>query len=110
MYFRQQEKQCDFVLKLNKGQYDVGFEKQKDGSYLPIFDEHANYVGSQLANKDKACPVPRTSEERAMAQLGMLSQEYGRQAAINAAIAQGFNVVETNECDEHGNMVLAFER
>lgn len=105
MYFREQEVVCDHVLKLHDGKYDVGFEKQKDGSYLPIYDEYRNYVGAHLSNK--ACPLPTTAEDRAIHQIGMLTQEYAKFAAIDAATQQGY-YVESETQDEKGNYQLVF--
>lgn len=89
MYFGNQSGKCEYMLRLNKGRYDVGFQKQKDGSYAPIFDEYQNYVGSQIGAK---CALPTTAEGRAQHQIGQLMQGYAKHAAINAATQRGYVV------------------
>ena len=105
MYFREQEVECDYVLRLPDGKYDVGFERQKDGSYAPIFDEYADEVGRLLAVQ--ACPFKGSSEERAMHAIGALSREYARCAAVNAASASGY-FLEEETVDTEGAYQLVF--
>ena len=102
MYYDRQQVQCDWVVKLPDCQYDVGLEKQEDGSYLPIFDEWQGYIGSQLG---AACPMPGSREGRAQHQIGQLMQNYAKHAAINAATARGM-IVTGNSVDEEGNIHL----
>jgi hypothetical protein len=103
MYFGNQHGKCDFTLKL-EGSYDVGFDKQADGSYVPVFDEHANHVGREIG-AGRSCPMPTTPEGRAQHQIGKLMQRYSYHASVNAAVAQGY-MVEGTETDEHGNLHL----
>jgi hypothetical protein len=105
MYFRHQEVDCDFVLRLPNSKYDVGFEKNSDGAYVPIFDEWAGEVGNELAVK--ACPMPNSAEEKAMHAIGSLSQEYARCSAVNAAAAQGY-FVESEVLDAKGEYQMVF--
>lgn len=93
---------CEFVLKLHDGQYDVGFEKQADGSYAPIFDDHARYVANKLG---ASCPMPNTPEGRHVHQIGKFMQAYAVDAATNAAIASGY-MVESSSIDQSGNVQL----
>lgn len=101
MYFGNQHGECDYVLKLHRARYDVGFDKQADGSYVPVYDEFMGEVGKQIGAK--ACPLPRTAEGKAQHQIGQLMQNYGRHAAINAAVAQGY-YVESTVTDDAGNV------
>lgn len=39
---------CDYILRLDGCKYDIGFLKNKDGSYYPVTDFHAGYVASVL--------------------------------------------------------------
>lgn len=102
MYFKQQEVQCDYVLRLKDGKYDLGFEKQADGSYTPIFDEHANYVGGQIG---AACPMPNTKEGRTQHQIGRFMQNYAKHAAMNAARDKG-QLVESCTVDNQGRVKI----
>jgi hypothetical protein len=42
---------CDLVMKL-PGQYDVGFQKQQDGSYELVADFWSDHISEYLANPD----------------------------------------------------------
>ncbi|QIG76107.1 DUF1257 domain-containing protein [Rhizobium phage RHph_I4] len=102
MYYGNQHGNCDFVLNLKDSQYDVGFDKQKDGSYAPVFDEWSNHVSSKLG---ASCPLPNTPEGRAQHQIGKLLQSYQKHVAINAAVMAGYSVAGT-EVDDKGNIQL----
>jgi hypothetical protein len=102
MYYPRQEVMCDLVLKLHDGQYDVGFQKQADGTFALIMDEWGGHVSGQVG---ASCPVPQNSEDRALWAIGSFAQQYGRFAAINAATAQGY-IIERDYFDEHGNVQL----
>lgn len=79
MYYDQQGGKCDYVLKLSNCNYDVGFQKQSDGSYAPIFDTHAGYLERVLGTPN--CPVPKTAEERNAAAITRLLDCYAVHAA-----------------------------
>lgn len=102
MYYQNQHGECDYVLRLKDGAYDVGFDKQSDGSYAPVFDEWSTHVSDQLR---AACTVPSTKEEKAMWAIGQLMQGYAKHAAVNAAVAQGY-MVESTTTDKEGNIHL----
>ena len=105
MYYAGQGEVCDYVLKLDAGKYDVGFEKQEDGTYVPVFDEYANYVGDFLGADRAVCPLPSTREGKVQHQLGKFFQSYAKHAAINVAIASGY-MVENTTTDAAGNVHL----
>lgn len=89
MYYDHQQVLCPYVLKLPGTKYDVGFEKQEDGSFAPIFDEYQGYVSSQIGAK---CALPKTAEGRSQHAIGQLMQGYAKHAAIDAAVSQGYVV------------------
>jgi len=99
---------CDYVLYLPDGQYDVGLDRQEDGTYAPVFDEWGSHVGRKLGADVNACPMPTTMEGRAQHQIGQFMQEYTKAATIEAAIAQGY-MVESATVDDQGqcHLVLA---
>ena len=80
MYYKDQYGVCDYVLQLSESQYDVGFAKQSDGSYLPVFDSHGGYIQKQIG-LPSSCPVPKTTEERAAATVSRLLDCYAVHAA-----------------------------
>lgn len=104
MYYQSQHGTCDYVLKL-QGKYDVGFDKQADGSYVPVFDEHAYHVANQIGADVNVCPMPTTAEGRAQHQIGKFMSHYAKNAAINAAVADGY-CVESSYVDETGSLQL----
>lgn len=93
--------QCDYVLRLNKSPYDVGFTKEADGTYSPVFDEWNGRVGSQIG---ATCPMPNTKEGKAQHAIGQFMQNYAKHATINAARAKGQMVNQS--VDTKGNVVL----
>lgn len=103
MYYAEQGETCDYVLRLHDGKYDVGFQKQKDGTYAPVFDEWGSHVGGQVGADASVCPVPRDAEGRALHQIGQFAQAYSECAAVNAATAAG-HVVEGTHTDAEGNV------
>lgn len=102
MYYGNQHGKCDFVLQLPNSRFDVGFDKQADGSYIPVFDEFGNCVGKEIG---ATCPIGRTAEERAAHQIGRLMQSYAKHTTINAAVSQGY-CVESTMTDSDGNLHL----
>jgi hypothetical protein len=105
MYYPSQEKEigkCDYVLKIDGSKYDVGFKKDADGNYFPVFDEWANNIGSKVG---ASCPMPNSKEGQSQHAIGKLMQEYGKEAAINAATNDGYHI-DSVETDEEGNQVL----
>lgn len=107
MYYNHQEVECDYVLRLPRSKYDVGFAKQADGSYAPIFDEYAGHIAGQL--KNPSCPLPKTAEDASMACISLLTQEYGRAAMIETATVDNFYLAEETQHAD-GEYELAFER
>lgn len=104
MYYQTQGEECDYVLKLNDGQYDVGFKYEKEqGAYVPVLDTYAGHVGKQIG---ATCPMPRTSEGRAQHAMGRLMQGYAKNAAINSAVQQGYTVDQVTTDDEGNCHVL----
>lgn len=92
---------CDYVLKL-AGAYDVGLQKQSDGSYEPVFDTYQNHVGKQIG---ATCPMPNTPQGRQQHQMGQFLQAYAEEAARNKALSEGF-MVESSTTDNEGNVQL----
>jgi hypothetical protein len=80
MYYPDQHTNCDYVLKLNKAVYDIGFEKQKDGSYAPVYDSYAGYIQKEVG-APTSCPVPKTEEERQAMAVSRLLDCYAVMAA-----------------------------
>lgn len=96
-----QSPMCEYVLKLN-GAYDVGFKKQADGSFEPVFDTYQNHVGNQIG---ATCPMPNTAGGKQQHQMGQFLQAYAEHAARNQAVAQGY-MVESASTDADGNVNL----
>ena len=71
------------------GQYDVGFQKQGDGTYAMVMDTWGGHLAKQIG---ASCKLPTEQEDRALHCIGQLAQGYSKHAAINAAIAEGHQV------------------
>lgn len=100
---------CEFVLELKDAPYDVGFIKQPDGTYQPVFDDWQKKVAGQIGNPATG-PVEhwsgnRDATEQTGRSIGKLLQGYSKHAAINAATANGY-VVEGTVTDQEGNIHL----
>lgn len=88
MYSRDQEVMCDYVVKLPKSRYDVGFQKQKDGSYVPIFDTYLNSIRNQIGAAQTV--EADTPEEIAMLSVSRLVDVYAIMAVKNQLSEEGF--------------------
>lgn len=97
---------CEIVLKLEGCNYDVGFQKQADGTYTPVFDVYGNHVGRAGLAATHACEVPAGFEGQALTQLGKLSQLYAMHAAMNQASAEGYVVDSCTVDAKTGEMRL----
>lgn len=105
MYYKEQVEECEYVLQLNDGKFDVGFKLQEDGTYAPVFDEWGSHVGNQVGADVNVCPMPQSAEGRAQHQIGQFMQAYTEAATINAAVAQGYSV-DSTVTDAEGNVHL----
>jgi len=104
MYYGDQSDNCELVLVLEESRYDLGFERQDDGSFTPVFDEWQGHVNKALG-AGEACPIPDSAEGRVQHQIGKFAQHYTKHATINAAAAQGY-FVEGTTLDGEGNIHL----
>lgn len=106
MYYGNQHGQCDYVLKLHQSKYDVGFDKQADGSYVPVLDTFGGHVQRAIGVSHPTCALPSNRDEaEALKAIGQFQQAYAVHATINAAVQQGY-MVEGHSVDEHGNVHL----
>lgn len=99
----------EYTIKLNKSSYDIGLCRQKDGTLVPAFDTWSGHIERQIGADPKQCPVPQTDEERRSFEgqraIGKLMQAYAKNAAVNAAVLQGYSV-ESAYVDSDGNAQL----
>lgn len=92
MYYNDQYGVCPYVIQLLDGPYDVGLA-QKDGGLVPVYDAHGGHIARQLG----------VDGGDTRATVGRLLQGYAKNAAINAARAQGY-MVEDVTVDRDGNL------
>ncbi len=104
MYSSNQSPTCDYVLRLEDGKYDVGFEKQKDGTYAPVLDTWDNNVSNQIG---ATCPMPHTSEGKAQHAIGQFMHEYSYAAVANTALQQGL-IKESETTDADGSVHVTY--
>lgn len=83
MYYTTQHGVCDYVVRLEESPYDVGLEKEKNGTYSLVFDSWQGHIARHLAPK---VPVAKDSPIKPVARL---VQEYSKAAAVNVARSKG---------------------
>lgn len=105
MYYPDQHAECALVLKLDSCKYDVGFDKQEDGTYAPVFDLWDNIVSKKLG---ATCPMPGTPGAKEQHAIGKFLQGYAKHAAQNAAIMAGYSV-ESCYTDQSGNVQMVLQ-
>lgn len=106
MYAGAHGQQCDLVLRLHDGQYDVGLRRLTDGSYQPEFDVYAGHVGNIIgADVNKTPLTDRSEQGRAKHAIGQFLQEYGVARAKEEALSQG-HMVEDTRVDDKGSVHL----
>lgn len=100
MYYRDQHAKgvsygnngvCAHVLKLDGCKYDVGFDKQADGSYTPILDAWADEIRGQIGLAGRSAHG-YDGDVAGTEAIAKLLQGYAKNATINAAVAQGYSV------------------
>lgn len=89
MYYDNQYGKCDYVLRLDNSKYDIGFAKQADGSYAPVFDSWAGELQRVIGNPSH-CKVPVSQEEREAAAVASLLNAYGVHAAKRQLESEGY--------------------
>lgn len=102
MYFANQHGISALVLNLPNCPYDIGFDLQTDGSYLPVLDTWSNKIEMQIGS---VCPMPTSDEGKAQHAMGRFLQSYAKQAAIEAATQNGY-MVESATADDKGTVHL----
>lgn len=101
MYYQNQHGDCAFVIKL-PGRYDLGLDKQTDGSYAPVFDAWNGEISNTLG---ASCPLPSSAEGRAQHTIGKFLQGYAKHAAMMSAVDAGY-LVDDVTTDAAGNVHL----
>lgn len=91
---------CEYVLQL-QGPYDVGFKKQKDGTYSAVLDTYRGYVGSHVG----VAPSCSVQASTAAKEIGKLMQQYSYEVSVMEAEAEGYTVMGS-ETDNEGNVHL----
>ena len=99
MYAEHQEVLCPYVLRLEDSKFDIGFQKEKDSeSYDILMDTYAGHLKNVLGTEGK-------NDNN---HIGLLLQEYSKEAAKEAAFACGM-MVEECYMDEDENVVMIFQ-
>lgn len=117
---------CDYVLNVKDAYYDIGFVKDKDGNYVPIFDDfdYAPYhttganrgikslkqvLGCEFKNaKTQHWSGAVDANEQTLCSIGQALQSYSVHAATNAATDAGYSVLSTTT-DELGQVLIEVE-
>jgi hypothetical protein len=100
-YYRDQIAECDLVLGLQDGPYDVGFRyDQEKGEYSLEYDNWQNGISRILGNS--------VSGGGTANEVGKFLQEYSKAAIIEQATAMG-HIVEGCDMNEHGEYELVLQ-
>ena len=85
MYYENQHpEKSAFVLHFPNSRYDVGLDRQANGTYALAFDAWGGDIAKQIG--DTRC------KDKAMAPVAKFVQSYTKHAAIQAAQAKGYIV------------------
>jgi|GEM_PF-1805104 hypothetical protein len=88
---------CDLVMKL-PGQYDIGFQKQMDGSYEVVADFWSDYISKYLANPEI---LERAQKLYEKFKIGTQEEWEEIQSAVNEAkiskFLQAYNLAAVEE-------------
>lgn len=102
---------CDYVLRLHDAVYDVGFIKQEDGSYAPVFDNYTvgnrfvgvkHVLGAKFTGQEEHWSGHHEESDETLHAIGKLLQGYSKHATIETCIAQGYQITEITQ-DNEGN-------
>lgn len=88
MYYRSQEYVVDYVISIPDSAYDIGLEKQADGSYAPIYDAFNGEVRNQVGAPYHV--VGETVEEQKTLDMSKIVDLYGVYAAKNQLESEGY--------------------
>jgi hypothetical protein len=106
MYYQNQHGKCDFVLRLKDSEYDIGFDKQTDGSYAPVFDSWAGHIAKQVGIPT-SCKVPQSAEEKQVAAVSRLLDCYAVHAAKQELMEDnGYYTYEISYDEQDGSYTL----
>lgn len=105
MYYANQYGKCDYVLRLTNSPYDIGFSKQADGSYAPVFDSWAGHLQKEIGNPT-SCKLPTNADEKAAVAVASLLNAYGVHAAKRELETQGFYGFQISVNSEDNSYIL----
>lgn len=98
LYYANQHGKTDFVVKLHDSPYDLGLEKQDNGSYAMIFDEWGGNMKKHIGTTVAACDLPQNEAERQVVKkqehVAKFVQAYTTNATKNQLTAEGYLVEE----------------
>lgn len=116
--YNNQKTKCDLVLKL-PGEYDLGFQKNEQGSYDMVADFWGNHISDHLADTDVLQSADEFMKEKIAAgewdyakgeaylndaKISKFMQTYNRFAVEELIQQQGLQYVETVQTD--GTIIL----
>jgi hypothetical protein len=103
---------CDFVLRLDRSRYDVGFFRNAAGALEPVFDDWqkdvAKQIGAPFAGKVEHWSGNRDDTEQTLHSIGGLLQRYTKHATMEAAAAAGYICTGTRTTED-GKLQLIFQ-
>jgi hypothetical protein len=119
MQYHKNVEECDYVLKVKAAHYDVGFLKDEDGNYVPLFDDFP-YPSPYSNPHDRSwqkplkeilgTKVPQNCAPGEMLSysIGKALQAYSLCAATEACTEAGYSILNSS-FDSEGQIVLEVE-
>jgi hypothetical protein len=118
MRFHQNVEECDYVLKVKDSFYDIGFLKDNEGNYVPLFDDfpygspHDSHLNAGKKPLKEVLgtrpPSDCTMEDLHSYSIGKAMQMYSLAAATEACTDSGYSIIGSS-FDNNGQIVLEVE-
>ena len=119
MQYHANVEECDYVLRVKDAFYDIGFLKDDEGNYVPLFDDFSFPSPHLVGHPDvgtkplkalvgTAAPIGTPVAEAVSYSIGKVMQEYSLCAATEACLEAGYSILGTS-FDNAGQVILEVE-
>lgn len=119
MAYHNNVEECDYVLKVKGAYYDIGFLKDDEGNYVPLFDDFpypspysspTERAGQRALSGILGTKIPEgvNGEEAKAYSIGKALQCYSLAAATEACNEAGYSII-SSKFDAKGQIVLEVE-
>ena len=117
MQYHSNVEECDFVLVVKDSYYDIGFLKNVDGEYVPLFDNfsfpspyHMGDIHRKPLIEITGVTAPKSTPKKEIINysIGKVLQEYSLCATVEACEEAGYTITKSI-VDEHGSIHIEVE-